>query len=101
MKSLLELSEEHREKLNEISEMDITTIEGFLENENECKYIFKNHVQIHDLETNLNFDAHAVCITQEGKLVVMIDEFYCIDIIHLDYLSINRLLMQIGIETNY
>lgn len=100
MKSLLELSEEHRQMLNDISDKDMCAIETFLQHREGNTYYFRTAVKLHDIVNNLTFNAIGVGITHEGTLSAIIDEYYSIDLMQFDYLSINRVLMQIGMETD-
>lgn len=102
MKSLLELSEEHRQMLNDISDKDMCAIETFLQHREGNTYYFHSGaiVKLHDIVNNLTFKAIGVGITHEGTLSAIIDEYYSIDLMQFDYLSINRVLMQIGMETD-
>ncbi len=99
MKSLLELSEEHRQMFNDISDKDMCAIETFLQHHEGNTYYFRSAVKLHDIVNNLTFKAIGVGITHKGTLSAIIDEYYSIDLMQFDYLSINRVLMQIGIET--
>lgn len=100
MKSLLELSEEHRQMLNDISDKDMCAIETFLQHQEGHTYYFRSAVKLHDIVNNLTFKAIGVGITHEGTLSAIIDEYYSIDLMQFEYLSINRVLMQIGMETD-
>lgn len=100
MKSLLELSEEHRQMLNDISDKDMCAIETFLQHHEGNTYYFRSAVKLHDIVNNLTFNAIGVGITHEGTLSAIIDEYYSIDLMQFEYLSINRVLMQIGMETD-
>lgn len=100
MKSLLELSEEHRQMLNDISDKDMCAIETFLQHYEAHTYYFRAAVMLHDIVNNLTFKAIGVGIIHKGTLSAIIDEYYSIDLMQFDYLSINRVLMQIGMETD-